>query len=77
VKLDLSGAEILEDVAVRSLAETCSDSFRHFDAAADGDKVNVLGVAVEKQVTHISAHHIAGAMKGVGDSANIVEYGSF
>ena len=44
------------------------------DARTDGDKVYVLGITTDNDVTHIAAHDIALAPHGIGNAAHGMEY---
>ncbi len=43
-------------------------------AAAHGNEVDILGMALQEDVAHVAAHHIAFAAYGVGGGAYHVEY---
>ena len=75
VILHLGRTEVAEGREMGPFAQPGGERLGQFDAAAQGDDVDVFGGAVQKDVAHIAADDEAGAVHRVGHLADEVEYG--
>ena len=69
----LGGSEIAKH-AQRCRLHLLSDSLGYLDAAPHRHEIDVFRWAVEENITHISAHHIALTVHGVGDTPHLAEH---
>ena len=61
----LSGSEVAKHIALG--AQFAGYSFGDFNTAAHGNKIYILGMAVQEKVSHISPHHIAFTVDLIGN----------
>lgn len=79
-KLELPAVDLRRAIVgiygyVRSAAEVFCHGLGKLDAGADGDEVDILGVAVEHEVADIPANDEALASETVGSGSYAREYG--
>ena len=59
---------------MRLSSQLALEFFGHTDAASHDHHVDVIGSPLQKQVAHVSAHHIALHVQVVGYAADGLEY---
>lgn len=72
--LHLCGAEVAEYRQMRLASQLALEFFGHTDAASHDHHVDVIGSPLQKQVAHVSAHHIALHVQVVCHAADGLEY---
>ena len=71
---DLGRAKVLEHRERRASFKPAAESFRHLNATAYDNNINIVARPLQKEVTHVTTYYISLQMKAVGSLRNLMEY---